>query len=288
MEAFDKSLSVQIISSKIPSTDPNFISNPISSGYFTYFKGKVLDVSPQLVFGALTTQITFMPIIIMIMIFTTMTMASTAVAIEKETKTLETLLTLPVNRLTILIGKLSGSLMVAILGTITYIIGFNYYMNSLTSGLGGGQAQIDLANFGISITLTGYLLLGVIFFISILAALALAVSFSVFSEDVRSAQTSVSYIYVIILIPTLLFMFMDLSALPFPMQVVLLIIPFTHTMLATKDIIIGNYSTVIFNILYLTIFSSTVLYIAAKLFTTEKVFTTKLTFRRRRKGQKKF
>jgi ABC-2 type transport system permease protein len=159
-------------------------------------------------------------------------------------------------------------------------------MNSLTSGLGGGQAQIDLANFGISITLTGYLLLGVIFFISILAALALAVSFSVFSEDVRSAQTSVSYIYVIILIPTLLFMFMDLSALPFPMQVVLLIIPFTHTMLATKDIIIGNYSTVIFNILYLTIFSSVVLYIAAKLFTTEKVFTTKLTFRRRRKEQK--
>ena len=103
VESFNKALSLQIIASNIPSKDPMFISNPISGGYYTYFKGKVLNVPPQIMYSTLSTQIMMMPIIIMIMLFTTMSMAATAVAIEKETKTLETLLTLPVNRITILI-----------------------------------------------------------------------------------------------------------------------------------------------------------------------------------------
>ncbi|MGQ9781539.1 MAG: ABC transporter permease [Nitrososphaeria archaeon] len=286
VDAFNKVLSLQIIASSVPSKDPTFVSNPISGGYYTYFKGKVLDVSPQMIYGTLSTQIMMMPIVIMIMLFTTMSMAATAVAIEKETKTLETLLTLPVNRITILVGKLSGSLFVAVLGTITYIIGFNYYMSSLTSGLGAGQQQIDLSALGLSITPVGYALLGIVFFISIVATLALAVSFSVFSEDVRSAQTSMSYIYIIILIPTLLLMFMDLNTLSMPAQLLLYIIPFTHTIVATKGILMGNYSTVLINIVYLLAFTVIVLYVAAKLFTTEKVFTTRLTFKRKLFGRR--
>jgi len=279
LEAFNKVLSLQIIAGSIPSKDPTFVSNPILGGYYTYFNGKVLDFSPQMIFGTLSTQVMMMPIVIMIMLFTTMTMAATAVAIEKETKTLETLLTLPVNRVTILVGKLSGSLFVAILGTISYVIGFNYYMTSLTGGIGAELEKIDLSALGLSITPVGYALLGMVFFISIVATLALAVSFSVFSEDVRSAQTSMSYIYIVILVPTLLLMFMDLNTLSLPAQILLYAIPFTHTIVATKEILMGNYTTVAINLTYLAAFTIVVLYVAAKLFTTEKVFTTKLKFK---------
>jgi len=281
IEAFNKALSLQIITNNIPSTDPTFVSNPISGDYHTYFKGKTSSVPPEVVFGTLSTQSMMMPIIIMIMLITTMTMASTAVAIEKETKTLETLLTLPVNRITILIGKLSGSLFVAILGTITYLIGFNYYMSSLMGGIGGAQPQVDLSALGITITPIGYVLLGIVFFISIVATLAIAVTFSVFSEDVRSAQSSISYIYIIILIPILLLMFMDINTLPTYQQILLYIIPFTHTVVATRELLIGNYSTVLFNIIYLSAFTAVVLYLAAKLFATEKVFTMKFTLKRK-------
>jgi len=281
IEAFNKALSLQIITNNIPSTDPTFVANPISGDYYTYFNGRTSNVSPQVVFSTLTTQSMMMPIIIMIMLITTMTMASTAVAIEKETKTLETLLTLPVNRITILIGKLSGSLFVAILGTITYLIGFNYYMSSLMGGIGGAQPQVDLSSLGITVTPIGYVLLGIVFFISIVASLAIAVTFSVFSEDVRSAQSSISYIYIIILVPILLLMFMDINTLPTYQQILLYIIPFTHTVVATRELLFGNYSTVLFNIAYLSVFTGVVLYLAAKLFTTEKVFTTKLKFRRK-------
>jgi len=208
-------------------------------------------------------------------------MAATAVAIEKEAKTLETLLTLPVNRLTILVGKLSGSLFVALLGTVAYMFGFNYYMNSLLGGFGGGQQTLDLSSLGITVTPIGYVLLGIVFFISIVATLALAVSFSVFSEDVRSAQNSISYIYIIIIVPLLLFMFIDINTLSLPAQIALYAIPFTHTMNATREILLGNYQSVLFNILYLVVFTVVILYIAAKLFTTEKVFTTKFTLKRR-------
>jgi len=281
LEAYNKALSLQIISSELPSSNPLFVSNPISSRYYTYFKGNVADIPPQLVASTISTQMMMMPLVIMIMLMTTMTMAATAVAIEKEAKTLETLLTLPVNRLTILVGKLSGSLFVALLGTVAYMFGFNYYMNSLLGGFGGGQQTLDLSSLGITVTPIGYVLLGIVFFISIVATLALAVSFSVFSEDVRSAQNSISYIYIIIIVPMLLFMFIDINTLSLPAQIALYAIPFTHTMNATREILLGNYQSVLFNILYLVVFTVVILYIAAKLFTTEKVFTTKFTLKRR-------
>ena len=277
INAFNKALSNQIISDNIPSVDPTFVSNPVSAGYVTYFRGKVSNLPPELVYSTFSSQLIMMPIIIMIMLFTTMTMASTAVAIEKETKTLETLLTLPVNRMTILIGKLSGSLLVAVLGTVTYIIGFNYYMSSLL----GNQSQMDLSSLGLTTTPMSYALLGLVLFISIVASLAIAVAFSVFSEDVRSAQTSVSYIYVVILIPTFLFMFIDINTLSLPIQLLLYTIPFTHTLAATKEILIGNFSGIFLNVVYLIIFTVVILYIAAKLFTTEKVFTSRFMIRRK-------
>jgi len=284
LESFNKVFSLQIISSSIPSMDPNFVSSPIVGGYYTYFRGKVLNVSPQLITGTLYLQIMMMPIIIMIMLFSAMTMASTAIAIEKETKTLETLLTLPVNRITILVGKLSGSLFVAILGTIAYLFGFNYYMSSLTGGF-IEQQNISLSELGINITPLGYILMGIVFFISIVAALAIAVSFSVFSEDVRSAQASISYILIIILVPTLILMFLDINTLPLAGQILIYLIPFTHTIVASKSIMLGEYSTTLLNIGYLSLFTAVVLYVAAKLFTTEKIFTTKISFKRKKSGE---
>jgi ABC-2 type transport system permease protein len=284
IEAFNRILSLQIISSKIPSMDPGFVSNPIAGGYHTYFRGNVVNASPQTITGTLYLQMMMMPIIIMIMLFSAMTMASTAIALEKETKTLETLLTLPVNRLTILVGKLSGSLFVAVLGTVTYLFGFNYYMSSLTGGF-IEQQNIDLSALGITITPLGYTLMGIVFFISIVATLALAVSFSVFSEDVRSAQTSISYIYIIILVPTLILMFIDINNLPMISQILIYLIPFTHTLVATKNILIGDYTLLPLNIGYLTIFTIAILYVAAKLFTTEKIFTTKISFKRRKAAE---
>ena len=63
--------------------------------------------------GLMLSQSFALPITIMIMITYAMQIAATSVAMEKEEKTLETLLTTPVDRFAILMGKVSSTIIVA-------------------------------------------------------------------------------------------------------------------------------------------------------------------------------
>ncbi|TEU07442.1 ABC transporter permease, partial [Candidatus Bathyarchaeota archaeon] len=210
-----------------------------------------------------------------------MQLAATSVASEKEEKTLETLLTLPINRFTILAGKLTGSIVVAVIGAAAYIVGFNYYMSSFM-GMMPTEIGVDLATIGLAPTPISYLLLGVSLFVSLLSALALAISISIFAEDVRGAQALVGPLSMLLVFPMIIMMFTDVYALPFPLMVVLLAIPFTHPMLASKVAFTGDYLTAVIGIVYVSIFTIVVLYIAARLFGTEKILTAKLKFRKLR------
>ena len=73
----------------------------------------------------------------------------------------------------------------------------------------------------------------------------------------------------------------DINALPFPLSIILLAIPFTHSMLATNVAFTGDYVGAIGGIIYMAIFTVVVLYIASRLFGTEKILTAKLRFQRR-------
>jgi ABC-2 type transport system permease protein len=187
---------------------------------------------------------------------------------------------MPVGRFTILLGKLSGSVIAAAVGALAMVIGLNYYMSSLTFAV--PTASVDLASIGLTPTLVGYLILGTSLFVSLLSALALAIAVSSFSEDVRSAQAVVGYFYFITFIPMIFLMYTDISMLPLPLRLVLLAIPYTHPMLAAKASFTGDYTTAILGIIYVTAFTLVVLYIAARIFTTEKILTIKLRFGRKK------
>jgi ABC-2 type transport system permease protein len=203
------------------------------------------------------------------------------VASEKEVKTLETMLTMPVSRFTILLGKLSGSVVVAAVGALAYVVSLNYYMGSITF-TSATQPSVDLASVGLAPTLPAYIVLGASLFASLVSALALAIAVSSFAEDVRSAQEFVSYFYFIMFIPMIFMMYTDISVLPLTLRIILLAIPYTHPMLAARASFTGDYTTAILGIAYVTIFTLVVLYIAAKIFTTEKILTMKLRLRRQK------
>jgi len=115
---------------------------------------------------------------------------------------------------------------------------------------------------------------------SLLSALALAISISIFAEDVRGAQALVGPLSILLIFPMIFTMFTDIYALPFPLMIVLLAIPFTHPMLAARAAFTGDYLTAIIGIVYVSIFTVAVLYIAARLFGTEKILTARLKFRK--------
>jgi len=238
LTAFEKDLVVQKVEEEFPDASQTVL-DPVDMSEKTIIKGKPVNVNPSVLFGLMMSQSTGMPVGIMMLLIFAMQLAATSVASEKEEKTLETLLTLPINRFTILAGKLTGSIVVAVIGAAAYIVGFNYYMSSFTAMI-PTEVGLDLATIGLAPTPITYLLLGVSLFVSLLSALALAISISIFAEDVRGAQALVGPLSILLIFPMIIMMFTDVYALPFPLMIILLAIPFTHPMMASNVTFTGD------------------------------------------------
>jgi ABC-2 type transport system permease protein len=253
----------------------------------TIVRGEIQQgVDPEQLSSVLYLQSIAMPLTIMILLTYAMQIAATSVAQEKEEKTLETLLTVPVDRFAILMGKLSSTIIVAGAAAIAVLVGYNFMFSSLTSAVQTGTS-VDLVQLGLVPSPLGYLLLGISLFMTLLSALALAVIMSAFSEDVRGAQALVGYIYPLIFIPALALMYIDINSLPSVLQAVFYAIPYSHPIIASKAIVMGNYTTVIFGIIYVAALTVVIMYIASRLFATEKLLTAKLRLGKNKRKEPK-
>ena len=262
-----------------------FAPNVVYTEKSVIIKGEIQKgVDPAMLSGLMISQGIAMPITIMILLQVSMQIAATSVAMEKEEKTLETLLSLPIDRFTILMGKLSGSIIVAAVGALAFMFGFNFYMGSFMTSI-PAEISLDLVSLGLVPSLLGYLLLGISLFVALISALALAVIMSAFAEDVRGAQSLVGFIYPLIFIPALLLMFLDVNSLPLALRIFIYAIPYTHPIIAAKAVTMGDYWTAMWGIIYVTAFTLVIMYVASRLFATEKILTAKLRFKwlRRRK-----
>ncbi|MFA5869603.1 MAG: ABC transporter permease [Candidatus Bathyarchaeia archaeon] len=268
--------------------DSEAIRSPLSISYASIIKGNVIEVAPSQITSVILSQSIMLPIMVMMMVIFAIQMAATSIALEKEQKTLETLMTLPVGRLTILSGKLAGSVVIAVAGSISYMIGFGYYTSSAFS-FAPQLTSVDLTGVGIGIQPIGYALLGIVMFVTLVSALALAISLAVFTDSVRSAQSLTGVLIVPLIIPAMILMFSDIEMLPPAIQWIMLAIPYTHTMLATKAAFMGNYWIMMRSIIYISAFTVLVLWIAAKIFSTERIITARFmsfSFRKRKRQTK--
>jgi ABC-2 type transport system permease protein len=251
----------------------------------TIIKGEIQQgVDPATLSGLLISQSLALPLTVMIMLTYSMQIAATSVAMEKEEKTLETLLTVPVDRFAILMGKLSSTIIVAGVAAVAVLFGYNYMLGSITLGI-PTTGSVDLVALGLVPSPLGYALLGISLFVTLLSALALAVIISAFSEDVRGAQALVGYLYPLIFIPSLALIYLDINTIPLALKAVLFAIPYSQPIIASKAVVLGDYTTVVLGIIYVAAFTVVIMYIASRLFATEKILTAKLRFRRR--GTKK-
>ncbi|MEM1660951.1 MAG: ABC transporter permease [Candidatus Bathyarchaeia archaeon] len=245
----------------------------------TVIKGEVKrGIDPAMLSSLMMSQSIALPVTVMILLTYSVQIAATSVAMEKEEKTLETLLTIPMDRFAILLGKLSSSVIIAAVGAVAYMVGYGYMVNIMLSDI-PGALNLDLASLGLAPSPAGYLLLGVSLFVTIFSALALAVILSAFAEDVRSAQSYVGLIYPFVFLPAFALMYLDISALPLAVRLLFYAIPFSHPIIASKAVLTGDYFTVVIGIIYVSIFTIVIMYIASRLFATEKILTMKLRFK---------
>jgi len=255
---------------------PEAVRSPISVSYATILKGSVLEVAPSSIFSLVMSQSIMLPILVMIMVMFAIQMAATSIALEKEQKTLETLMTLPVGRMTILSGKLAGSIVIAVAGAVSYMVGFGFYMNAAFS-FAPEMSSMSLGDVNLGIEPAGYVLLGATIFVTLVSALAMAISLATFTDNVRSAQSLTGVLIVPIILPALILMFSDIEMLPQGVQWILLIIPYTHSMIASKAAFLGDYWVVVRSIGYISVFTLAMLYLAARIFSTERIITARLT-----------
>jgi ABC-2 type transport system permease protein len=256
---------------------PEAVRSPIVIHYASILKGNVLDIPPSAIFNLVMGQSIMLPIMVMMMVIFAIQMAATSIALEKEQKTLETLMTLPVSRFTILAGKLSGSVVIALAGSVSYLVGFGFYINSAFSFV-PGATTMNIDDVGIGITPLGMALVGVVIFVTLVSALAMALSVAVFADNVRSAQSFTGALVTPIMIPAIVLMFSDIEMLPQSFQWIMLAIPYTHTIIATKAAFLANYTVVVRSILFIGVWTVVVLYAAARIFSTERIITARFTF----------
>ncbi|MEM4733946.1 MAG: ABC transporter permease, partial [Candidatus Bathyarchaeia archaeon] len=75
----------------------------------------------------------------------------------------------------------------------------------------------------------------------------------------------------------------DINTLPLAVKAVFFTIPYSQPIIASKAVMMGDYTTAIFGIIYVAIFTVVVMYAASRLFATEKILTAKLKFKKARK-----
>jgi sodium transport system permease protein len=180
---------------------------------------------------------------------------------EKERGTIETVLSSPISRLDLVIGKFllvfSASLVSAILsvtsmGTSFAVLGHSHLMNS-----SGGQ-NLDLN--------LGWLSVIAVFFMALpLAVLfsAVLMTIALFAKTYKEAQSYLTPLTFLVVIPAIASIMPGVELTP-----KLALIPVLNTSLVCKEIITGTYH---WNSIIL-IFTSTCIYAAAALFLAVKMF----------------
>ncbi len=280
VDAFTRNLIYQTVQQGFPE-NPSFVLNPINVTQSSVVKSSPVDVSPTALFSMVQSQLISFPLAMFMLIILAMQLAATSVAAEKEEKTLETLMSLPLNRFTLLLGKLIGSTIIAAIGAVATMAGVIYYMGSFTFA-GAAQASVDLGAIGLTPSPAGYLILGISVFLSLLCALAVAIVVSVFAEDVRGAQSLLGFVYTPLVLPIFVLMFADLNTLPLALRIFMLALPFTHPVLASQAIMTGDYVLPALGIVYVVSLTLAIMYVASRLFATEKILTMRLSLSRKK------
>jgi len=289
LNLYAKVLSESFISSMNSSVNPEEVREPLNTTSRTVIKGEVLNVPPQALFGQFFMGYGIMvPLVLTMVSVTVAQIAATATAVENEEKTLETLLTLPVSRYEILLAKLIGSTVVAVLGTLFFIIGFAVYFQSfftvegLTEGIPVSQLKLPPPPPETFFALSLSLLIAVFFTTS------LGVIIGALSSDVRISNSLIGIVIVPIMIPAFLIMYGDVEALPLGLQILVYALPPSYPMLIARDMLLAELPVeALYGIPYSAGLTAFLLLLTSRLLVPEKLLSLQYKIlARRMKGRK--
>ena len=272
------------------------ISEPVLAVSYTAANGKTVEVSSEALSAMLMNQSMIAPFAVFFLVLMASQMIMTAISTEKIDKTLETLLSAPISRFTVLMAKMIAALIVALLNAASMVVGFAFYMNGMmgsavneiSSDASGGISMGDaMKTLGLTLSGGQMAIFAVQLFLTIAIGLSVSLILGAMATDTKSVQTLVLPIMMITMIPFFVTMFADVNSLsPIP-RIILYIIPFTHTYTAMNNMLFGHMGLVWGGLIYQLVFFAVCMYLAVKIFTTDLLFTMSLPVKSAAKAPKK-
>jgi len=282
VSAVNNYLSSDFLKKRIPELDPENIKKPIKSKDYVLVKDRMAEGSASAITGFVYSQSIFVPIILMIIIMYSAQMVISAIAMEKQNKTLETLLTVPIPRTSIVTAKMLSAGIVGLGSAVIYMFGYKYFMSGITGDMRAATGmQSVIQQLGLAMTTNGYIVLGISLFFAILCALVMATVLGVLAEDFRSAQMLIMPLVFLVMIPYFISFFADFRTLSLPVKLLVWAIPFSHPFMVTQNFVLDNSRAILFGILYMAIFFGVLVVIAGRIFSTDKVLTMKLRWKKK-------
>jgi ABC-2 type transport system permease protein len=257
------------------SVNASFVLSPTRRLETTYFKNReFVGISPNTISGMLSSQSLLIPIVMMMIIIMAGSIVITSMALEKENKTLETLLTLPVKRTSIVSGKIIAAAFIGLFLAVIYMIGMQFYFTGFQISNG-----VNLATYGLVLTTTDFIWIGVSLFLALIAGLSLCMLLGTFAKNYKSAQTLTFPITMLAMIPMFITMFADFDTLPLAVKIFTFAIPFSHPMMASRALLFHDYTLVIGGIVYVAVFAIVTISIVVWVFKTDRLLTGTTKFK---------
>ena len=279
--------SSKVQSGALKEGEVTMLEAPIKVEEKTIVNGKSEDIAATVIIAATQMSNMFLPIMVFVLVIYSSQMILNAVANEKIDKTLETLLSAPVSRLSVLTAKMLAAGVVAGLNAVVYMFGMSKMTESV-SKMAGDVDGLDkiLENLGLTLSAGDYVLVGLQMFMTILITLSISLVLGVLAKDIKSTQSYIMPIMIMAMIPYMLSMFVDISTMSPALKYAVYAIPFTHTFMATQNVMFGNFTLFWAGLAYQAVLLIICMTFAVKVFTSDKIFTMTLSFgKKKKKGE---
>lgn len=291
----------------ISDEERELMEEPVEVVDNTVVAEKSAKVSSLLVSSSLSMQNMLLPVIVFVLIMMTSQGLMSAISTEKIDKTLETLLSTPISRTSIIGAKMLAAAIVALIQAVAYMISFSTFAagmlgSGMTSTINTGTAQnnIDTSSIigdvmstksameqlGLTLSVTDYLLVGLQLFLTIMICLCISLILGSLVSDVKSSQTMILPLSLSAMVPYFITMLADVNSLPTVLKLVVYAIPFTHTFSAIPNLMFGHTTVFFAGLIYQLIFFAVCMFFALRLFNSDKILTISLNFGQKSKFKK--
>lgn len=252
-----------------------FVTNPLVSGndqINTIVNGVPYQgITPYDISSEVTNKTMMIPLVIMMIIIMVGSIVISSMGSEKENKTLETLLTLPIKRTSIVSGKILAASVVGLVYGLAYLVGMSIYMNAMTGSMSTGS--VDLDALGMSLDTMDWILIMISMFLAIVCALGMCMVLGAFAKNYKSAQTMMMPLSILAMIPMFITMFSGWYGSGMGVKAITFAIPFSHPMMAMQALMYGDVSLVLAGIAYTTVFAVAMIAVTVWLYRSDILIT---------------